>query len=85
MIDVIERLQEESQRLARLSFDTADAGIAANVVDEAIDEINRLREFVSWIDTWISNPARAYSHDALEGLFGMTRDRMPALPSNQRE
>lgn len=44
MSDIIERLEEESLRLARLSFETASAGIAANVVDEAIDEIKRLRE-----------------------------------------
>jgi len=46
---------------------------------EQAQEIERLREFVGWIDTWISNPARAYSHDALEGLFGMTRDKIAAL------
>lgn len=43
MTDIIERLQDESQRLARLSFDTVDAGIAANVADDAMDEIYRLR------------------------------------------
>lgn len=51
---------------------------------EAADEMERLREFVGWIDTWISNPARAYSHDALEGLFGMTRDKISALTSAYR-
>lgn len=43
MTDIIELLEEESLRLARLSFETAGAGIAANVVDDAIDEIKRLR------------------------------------------
>jgi hypothetical protein len=43
MTDIIERMEEESLRLTRLSFDTAGAGIAANVVDDAIAEIKRLR------------------------------------------
>lgn len=43
MSDLLERLREESLRLARNSFDSVDAGISANLCDEAIDEIERLR------------------------------------------
>lgn len=38
-----------------------------------------LREFVSWVDSWVSTPAASYSTAALDGLFGMTRDRIAAL------
>jgi len=53
--------------------------VKAECLREQKKELERLREFVGWIDTWISNPARAYSHDALEGLFGMTRDKIAVL------
>lgn len=46
---------------------------------EAAKEIERLRDFVSWVDTWVSNPASAYSINATEGLFGMARDKIAAL------
>jgi hypothetical protein len=46
-------------------------------------EIERLREFVSWVDAWVSNPVRAYSVSALDGLFGMTRDRIAALTTGR--
>lgn len=46
---------------------------------EAADEIERLREFASWVDTWVSNPVGSYSVYALDGLFAMTRDRLAAL------
>lgn len=43
------------------------------------DELEKLHDFALWIDTWISNPAASYSNAALDGLFGMARDRMAAL------
>jgi hypothetical protein len=42
-------------------------------------ENERLREFVDWVDSWVSNPVSGYSVSALDGLFGMTRDRITAL------
>lgn len=44
MTDIIERLKDQSLQLARRSFDSVDAGLAANVADAAIDEIERLRD-----------------------------------------
>lgn len=41
--DILEKLQEDWLRLSRGSFDSVDCGLAANVVQEAIDEITRLR------------------------------------------
>ena len=42
-------------------------------------ENERLREFVGWIDSWVSNPVGSYSVAALDGIFGMTRDRIAKL------
>lgn len=42
-------------------------------------------DLIQWIETWVSNPAGAYSTAALDGLFGMTRDRIAALSSTLRD
>jgi hypothetical protein len=44
--DLLERLRDESLQLARKSFDSGDAGISANLCDEAIDEIERLNRVI---------------------------------------
>ena len=74
MIDIVDRLRFDATR-CELQF---SKGVASNI-DAGAKEIERLREFVSWVDTWVSNPASAYSTDALNGLFGMTRDKIAAL------
>lgn len=55
----------------------------AGMRGEAADEIIRLREFVAWVDSWVSNPIGSYSVSALDGLFGMTRDKIAALANRQ--
>lgn len=45
----------------------------------ASQETQRLREFVDWVDSWVSNPVGSYSVSALDSLFGMTRDKIAAL------
>lgn len=42
-------------------------------------ENERLREFVTWVDTWVSNPVGSYSVAALDGLFSVARDRIAEL------
>lgn len=37
------------------------------------------REIITWVDCWVSNPASSYSIMALDGLFGMTRDKIAAI------
>lgn len=51
---------------------------------EAANEIARLRFFVEWVDSIVSNPVSSYSVHALDGLFGMTRDRIAALSNGPR-
>ena len=48
-------------------------------IDELEAENERLREFSTWVDTWVSNPVTSYSVNALDVLFGMTRDKLAAL------
>lgn len=36
-------------------------------------------EIVRWVDTWVTNPVTGYSVHALDGLFGMTRDKIGAF------
>lgn len=45
-------------------------------------ELCDLRDFVGWVESWVSNPVGAYSVSALDGLFGMTRDKIAALHSS---
>ena len=48
-------------------------------------EKERLQEFVNWVDSWVSNPVGSYSVSALDGLFGMTRDRIAKLARYPQE
>lgn len=50
---------------------------------EAAAEIKRLRAFVDWVDSWVSNPVTSYSVYALDGLFGLTRHKLAALTPAQ--
>ena len=36
-------------------------------------------EVLKWVETWVNNPVGAYSVQALDGLFSMTRERIAAL------
>jgi hypothetical protein len=50
-----------------------------NGAQPVADELRRLREFVGWVDSWVSRPVGSYSIHAIDGLFGMTRDKIEAL------
>lgn len=55
-------------------------------INQDLHDVKKLRDFVAWVDTWVSNPAASYSTSALDGLFGMTRDRIAALsPQESRQ
>jgi len=45
----------------------------------ARQEAKQLREFVAWVDTWISNPIGSYSYPALSGLFSQAREKIALL------
>jgi hypothetical protein len=47
-------------------------------------DISRLRQFVDWVDAWVSSPVNSYSLSALDGLFLMTRDGIAALKEDGR-
>lgn len=46
---------------------------------EARQEAKQLRDFVSWVDAWVSNPVGSYSYPALAGLFSQTRENIALL------
>lgn len=50
-----------------------------NVMAELVAALREASLLVGWVETWASNPACSYSTAALDGLFGMTRDRIAAL------
>lgn len=87
MTDIIEHLRREASKQDMLACE--DMLKAADEIEklraralkaeDLIEELDQFRSFVYWIETWVSQPASAFSTDALEGLFGMTRDRIAAL------
>lgn len=61
-----------------------------NALDELVNAVRdlqaqniRLLAFVEWVDTIVSNPVSLYSVHALDGLFGMTRDKIAALSGEE--
>lgn len=67
------------ERLERISLGE-HLDLADIVCGDAATEIRNLRQIVGWVETWVSNPAASYSTAALDGLFGLTRDKIAALP-----
>ena len=65
-------------------FMKQQTGTDTSWLSNAADEIDRLRFFVDWVDSIVSNPVSSYSTAALDGLFGMTRDRIKALSNGER-
>lgn len=45
-----------------------------------LKEVQQLRLFAGFVESVVSNPVGAYSTPALEGIFGMMRDKIAALP-----
>lgn len=54
----------------------AEAALAA-----AQAERDRAVAALDYVDSWVSNPVGAYSVGALDGLFGLTRDKIAAIRS----
>lgn len=76
----IERLRAELAEYAgsntNLRNDIVQMGMARDSAERALREA---REAIQWVETWVSNPVGSYSVHALDGLFGMTRDKIAAL------
>lgn len=45
-----------------------------------LKEVQQLRLFAGFVESVVSNPVGAYSTPALEGIFGLMRDKIAALP-----
>ncbi|MDI3563523.1 hypothetical protein [Bradyrhizobium sp. Arg816] len=79
---------------ATAAYDESAALITAAVKerDELFEEVLRLealvekqRSCIDWISTWVSQPAGNFSVYALDGLFGMARDRIASLASSSND
>lgn len=46
---------------------------------EVRQEAKELRDFVAWVDTWVSNPIGSYSYPALAGLFSQAKEKIAIL------
>jgi len=75
--DVLERLQEESMRLSSQSISRGDldSGLAANIADAAIYEIERLRGLVDQLNFVVSS-GHAQSPDLPVGISRGTIDNI---------
>jgi hypothetical protein len=53
-------------------------------INRDLADVKKLRDFANWVEAWVSHPASSYSVSALDGLFGMTRDRIAFLHEEVR-
>lgn len=52
---------------------------------EAAEEIDKLMTFVGFVGSWVSKSTTSYSIHALDGLMGMTRDRIGEIYKRRAE
>lgn len=52
---------------------------------EARAQVEKQRSCIDWISTWVNQPVGAFSVAALDGLFGMARDRIASLTPHVRQ
>ena len=74
--------------MSNMSFDhdePTELDLVYEMLHKVEAERNDLRTFAEWVETWISSPVGAFSVHALDGLFGMTRDRLAALREKRGE
>lgn len=65
----------------QLDMDGCMVGVSRQAVDEVLAEVERLRNIVEHVETWVGNPASAYSMMALDGLFRSTREMIRPTPT----
>lgn len=71
-----------------MSLDLGEGPVDVNSREAALwsetislkSQLEQYKNFAGWVDSWVSHPVGSYSVAALDGLFGMTRDRLAMLP-----
>lgn len=76
---------EQEEMLRAYARNAVDRTELEAAISALLDERDALVDFASWVDSWVSNPVTSYSVDALDGLFGLTRDRLEALSRAGRQ
>ncbi len=77
IVSVARNVSPNAIHIARCSPENIRALLEA--LDDAERERDEARDVAAWVETWVCNPASAYSVSALDGLFAMTRDRIEKL------
>ena len=75
MTNMIERVIQALRNAE--SYDASFDEMARDAI--AATGVEQLQDFADWVDCWVSNPATSYSVYAIEGLFGMTREKLAAM------
>jgi hypothetical protein len=68
--------------MTRLFPEAAEEAELAKDYNRLLKEVQQLRLFAGFVESVVSNPVGAYSTPALEGIFGMMRDKIAALPNS---
>lgn len=77
-------LEPTMERYAPSGYDPASDDMTIPFAIELVEkdaEIRVLRDFVDWVETWTSSPIGSFSVSGLDGLFGMTRDKIAYIRS----
>ena len=78
MIERVARALADAERDRRPSMAEPFAETLARAAIAATG-VEQLQDFADWVDCWVSNPVTSYSVYAIEGLFGMTREKLAAM------
>ena len=62
----------------------AEVATLSRQLAEAQGVIERQKRVIDWVESWVSHPVGSYSVLALDGLFGMTRDKIAAQTAAYR-
>jgi hypothetical protein len=78
MID--EYLEGITNRTSRLFPEAEAEAELIRDYNALLKEAQALRLFAGFVESVVSNPVGSYSQPALEGIFGLMRDKIAALP-----
>ena len=69
--------------MSALFPEAAEEAELARDYNRLLKEVQQLRLFAGFVESVVSNPVGAYSTPALEGIFGLMRDKIAALTKGE--